>query len=157
MVQVFEAFANPSRPARRLLEMAATWPDTLPDVAPVPRSYQTQRQLTPDEVGQAIARYEAGASMQQIADELGVHRTTILKRLQGLGITTRYSKLPPEQMHEASGLYAEGWTLDRIAKQYHVAASTVREYLLADGVELRPRGRVKINPAYSTAVITKDS
>ncbi|MBE1500944.1 DNA-binding transcriptional regulator LsrR (DeoR family) [Amycolatopsis lexingtonensis] len=79
--------------------------------------------------------------MQQIANELGVHRTTILKRLQGLGITTRCSKLTPAQVHEAVGLYANGWTLDRIAKRYHVVASTVREYLLADGIELRPRGR----------------
>ncbi|MEV5719362.1 helix-turn-helix domain-containing protein [Amycolatopsis mediterranei] len=121
--------------------MAATWPDALPDAPPTLRPYQTQRQLTREEVGQMVARHEAGASMQQIADELGVHRTTILKRLQGLGITTRYSKLTREQVCEAAALYADGWTLDRIAKRYHVATSTVREYLLADGVELRPRGR----------------
>ena len=145
MVQVFEAFANPSPPVRRLLDMATTWPDALPDVTPGPRPYQTQRQLTPDEVSQVVARHEAGASMQQIADELGVHRTTILKRLQGLGITTRYSKLTLEQVREAATLYKECWTLDKIAKRYQVAASTVREYLLADGVELRPRGRVKIH------------
>jgi transposase len=94
-----------------------------------------------------IARHEAGASMQQIANELGVHRTTILKRMQGLGITTRFSKLTPDQVRTAAGLYADGWTLDRIAKRYHVAASTVREYVLAYGIELRSRGRAKIGPA----------
>jgi IS30 family transposase len=112
---------------------------------PAPRPYQTQRQLTREEVDQVIALHEARASMRQIADELGVHRTTILKRLQGLGITTRFSKLTSEQVRAAARLYADGWTLDRIAKRYHVAASTVREYLLADGVELRPRGRAKIH------------
>ncbi|MGW4399438.1 hypothetical protein ACWEHA_29475 [Amycolatopsis nivea] len=91
-----------------------------------------------------ISRHEAGASMQQIAHELGVHHTTILKRLQGLGITTRYSKLTPAQVHEAAQLHKDGWTLDRITKRHHVAASTVREYLLIRGIELRVRGRKKL-------------
>jgi DNA-binding transcriptional regulator LsrR (DeoR family) len=94
-----------------------------------------------------IARYEAGASMQQIADQLGVHRTTILKRLQGLGITTKFSKLEPDDVRAAAKLYQEGWTLDNIARQYHVASSTVRESLLAYGVEMRPRGRRKLRLA----------
>ncbi|OKJ97396.1 hypothetical protein [Amycolatopsis sp. CB00013] len=140
-MRVIEACSNPSRPVRRLLDMVKAWSDTPADVTPQPVAYQTQRQLRPDEVATAVARFEAGASMQQIADQLDVHRTTILKRLQSLGITTRFSKLEPDEVKAAAELYGDGWTLDKIAKKYHVAASTVRDYLLAAGMEMRPRGR----------------
>ncbi|TVT20703.1 hypothetical protein LWP59_33840 [Amycolatopsis acidiphila] len=140
-VRLVEALANPSRPARRLLEMATAWPDSLPEVAPPATVYRIQRQLRPDEVAQMVAQYRAGATMQDLADRFDVHRTTILKRLQTLGITTRFSKLEPDEVREAAELYRSGWTLDNLAKKYRVASSTVRAYFLADGVALRPRGR----------------
>lgn len=141
MVRVVEALANPSRPARRLLEMAEMWPDNLPDVTPAIARYRTQRQLQPEEVAKVATAYEAGASMKELAKQFDVDRTTILRRLQGLGLKTRLSKLEPKEVREAAELYRAGWTLEKIGKRYHVHNSTVRSYLLDSGVAMRARGR----------------
>ncbi len=84
--------------------------------------------------------------MQKLADRFGVDRTTILRRLQGLGLRTRFSKLEQDEVQVAAELYRSGWTIDELARQHHVAASTVRAYLLGAGVMLRRRGRVGFPP-----------
>ncbi len=88
-----------------------------------------------------MAAFKAGASMQKLADRFGVDRTTILRRLQGLGLRTRFSKLEPDDVQVAAELYRSGWTIDELARLHHVAASTVRAYMLDAGVALRRRGR----------------
>lgn len=34
----------------------------------------------------------------------------------------------------------KGWSLARLAEKYGVAVTTIRNYLIEEGVELRPRG-----------------
>ncbi|WP_146073556.1 hypothetical protein [Amycolatopsis sp. CA-126428] len=97
--------------------------------------------MKPEEVEQVVAAFKAGASMQKLADRFGVDRTTILRRLQGLGLRTRFSKLEPDDVQVAAELYRSGWTIDELARLHHVAASTVRAYMLDAGVALRRRGR----------------
>jgi hypothetical protein len=43
---------------------------------------QRQHRLSPDEVGQLLARRAAGSTILQLASEFGVHRTTVIAHLR---------------------------------------------------------------------------
>lgn len=141
LVGLIEALSNPSRQVRRLLEMAVTWPDSLPVELPPAVSYKTARQLRPAEVDELVVAYRAGASTRELGVRFGVYRTTVGRHLQARGIDTRAPALRLEDVKAAAELYRAGWTLDKIAKRYSVGNNTVRTHLLAVGVVMRPRGR----------------
>ena len=61
------------------------------DAPPTParRSVQMRRRLTPEQIEQPIARYQAGATVYELAEEFKCNRTTISKKLKDAGITLR--------------------------------------------------------------------
>ena len=92
LVRAVEALTRPPKVTLRLPEVASHCSDTTPAELPPSPRYRTQRQLKPEEVEQVVAAFKAGTSMQKLADRFGVDRTTILRRLQALGLRTRFSK-----------------------------------------------------------------
>jgi DNA-binding transcriptional ArsR family regulator len=135
---VVEALTHPSRRVRRLMDMAVTWADTVPDNVPIPaQTYRIMRQLRPAEIDDLVKAYAGGASVYELAKQFGIHRSTVGQHLRARGVDTTPIPLQPDEVVEAAELYRSGWSLARIGGKFDVAASTVRNYLLAAGVATR--------------------
>lgn len=140
-VGVVRALANPSRQVRRLLELARTWPEGVPETKVETRSVKTARQLRPAEVDKLVEAYEAGATTHELGIHFGVWRGTAGRHLKARGIDTRAPNLGQDDLQEAADLYRAGWTLDRLAKRYSIGYNTIRVRLITAGVTMRPKGR----------------
>lgn len=143
-----EALAHPSKAARRLFEMAVTWPDSLGEfVARASSPCRTSRPVSPSVVDELVAGYQAGTSVPKLAVQYAINRETVGKHLKTRGINTREPKISSEQIQEAAALYREGWSLARLGKTFGVDDGTVRSRLLEVGVVMRPQrgGRPSAN------------
>jgi hypothetical protein len=69
---------------------------------------QVQRRLTPEEVKQLVAEYQAGDNMVQLAKRWHLHRTTVTDHLRRTGVPVRQRGIPAELLDEAIRLYEEG-------------------------------------------------
>lgn len=105
-----------------------------PVVASVGMRRTSPRQAT---VVRMIARYEAGATLREVADEFGVHRMTVSRALKRAGAMLRRAGLDEQGAQRAAELYAGGKTLVEVGAELGVAGSTVRRALLNAGVHLR--------------------
>lgn len=152
-VGVVEALEHPlSRPVKRLLELAATWPDSLPDAVPHRSEYRTARRLSPAEVDELVGAYKEGAAVHELAAKFSVHRATISRHLALKRVETRPPTLITAEVAQAADLYRIGWSLATIGERYRTTSSTVRRYLLAAGVKMRgPHERVCTDPWLSSA------
>jgi predicted transcriptional regulator len=90
------------------------------------------------------ARYQAGATIRELAAWSGAHRQTVVRHVLRGGVELRRSGLSSEQARLASDLDLEGLTLVEIAGELQVAARTVRRSLHGHGVTLRPPRRRRI-------------
>jgi len=94
-----------------------------------------QTSITPAPRAELAARYEAGATIRELAEWSGAHRQTVVRHLVRAGIEFRQGGLTDEQSKKAEQLYRDGLTLVEIADQYGVAASTIRSCLLRQEVQ----------------------
>jgi transposase-like protein len=100
--------------------------------------------LTPDELKQVAACYNAGATVYELAAEFGCHRATIAERLKLAGVTMRHQPTTTEQVDEIVRLYESGLSMVKVAEQVGVSARTVFNYLGQRGVVTRdPHGRMR--------------
>ncbi|SDO34953.1 hypothetical protein SAMN04515671_0650 [Nakamurella panacisegetis] len=90
---------------------------------------QEQRRLTAKDVEELCARYRAGASMNVLATEFGVHRTTVADKLRRSRVALRRQGLRPEDLETAIRLRAQGWSYERLGQQFSCDAETVRQRL----------------------------
>jgi uncharacterized protein (DUF433 family) len=98
---------------------------------------QIQRRLTSKHRDQMVTEYQAGASMQQLAERWGLHRTTVSEHLRRAGIGARKRGIPPEKLDEVVRLYDKGWSCQRLADRYKCDAETIRQALRGAGVNIR--------------------
>jgi DNA-binding IclR family transcriptional regulator len=63
------------------------------------------------EISKLIKEYEQGASVKELAQRFGIHRTTVTKQLQQHGVELRRAGLTSDDVTTASVLYADGWSL----------------------------------------------
>ncbi|MDZ5144536.1 hypothetical protein [Microbacterium testaceum] len=87
------------------------------------------------------ARYREGATVEMLAREFGVHRTTVMAFTKRLDLHRHVHALSDPQIQQAAVLYQDGESLAGVAKHHGVGVETMRTALLAYGQELRPRGR----------------
>jgi DNA-directed RNA polymerase specialized sigma24 family protein len=102
---------------------------------------QAQRRLSLESQAVVVSEYEAGATIQALAAEHRVYRTTVTAILQRAGVPLRRRGLSPHQAVEAVQLYSEGWSTAELGRRYGVDDMTVRRRLLAAGVGMRRPGR----------------
>ena len=100
-------------------------------------SRQAQVRLDPHQVKDVTKGYRTGATAKELAEQFGLHRTTVTAILQRQGVEPRQRGLSGAQVAEACRLYPEGWSLARLADRYGVDDMTVRRYLLQAGVVMR--------------------
>jgi transposase-like protein len=93
--------------------------------------------LTPDDLKQVAERYNAGATVYELAAEFGCHRATIAERLKLAGVAMRHQPTTIEQVDEIVRLYESGLSMVKVAEQVGVSARTVFNYLREKGVPTR--------------------
>jgi len=90
---------------------------------------QRQRRLTGAQVAEMSTKYEAGATVYELAAEYGCHRATVAERLKKAGIVMRGQSPTPEAIDSMVRLYATGLSFQEVSKQLGFCANTVRNCL----------------------------
>jgi lambda repressor-like predicted transcriptional regulator len=80
-----------------------------------------------------VARYEAGATVYELAAEFGCHRTTVADRLKKAGIEMRLQSPTPKEIESMENLVKSGLSLEAVGKQTGFCANTVRSCLACVG------------------------
>lgn len=114
-----------------------------PDTA-VKTYKQKQKRLSDEEVRQVVERYNAGASTYELADEFGVHRSTISRALKKCGIKVTHKFADRDALAEKIlELYADFMNPEDIGKVVDLHKSTVLKILHENGVRIRSSGEYK--------------
>ena len=95
---------------------------------------QRQRRLTKAQVIDLAARYEAGATVYELAAEFGCHRTTVSARLKEAGVRMRLQPPPDAMIDEMVRRHESGLSFGIIGKVLRVSPQTVRRYVKERGV-----------------------
>jgi len=90
---------------------------------------QRQRRLTEAQVAEMSTKYEAGATVYELAVEYGCHRATVAERLKKAGIMMRGQSPNPEEIDSMARLVASGLSPEAVGKQLGFCANTVRNCL----------------------------
>ena len=100
-----------------------------------------QRRLSDAESDELVRRYRAGESINGLARELGVHRTTVVNHLDRAGVTRRRvaRKLTDSAIALAAAQYREGASLAIVAEEFGVHVRTLAKELRRAGTQIRPR------------------
>lgn len=106
-----------------------------------PRPRQQQRRLAADQVDEVVARYIDGESIDALAREYGINRTTVIAHLERKGIERRRNprKMTDPRVKEAATRYLSGCGLAVVAAEFGVCERTLRREFAAAGVPVRPR------------------
>ena len=81
--------------------------------------------LSPSKVVQVVKEYQGGSNVGTLAEELGVHRSTISRCLNREGICRRPPGLGVDEAAEAVRLHQNGMSLREIAKVMGVGRKLV--------------------------------
>jgi DNA invertase Pin-like site-specific DNA recombinase len=98
---------------------------------------QRQRRLTEAQVAEMATKYQAGATVYELAAEFGCHRTTVAERLKKAGIVMRGQTPTPEAIDSMVRLYTNGLSFLEVGKQLGSCANTVRNCLNGRGTPVR--------------------
>ncbi len=101
----------------------------------------TQTFLSPAQIDELVALYQAGATLVEVGERLSVHRRTVAVHLVRRSVPIRRRGLDASQLAEAVTLYSGGLTLTEVGLRFGVSQQTVRRALAAQGVSIRPTGR----------------
>ena len=104
-------------------------------------SNPVQRRLSAREVEQLIHRYREGVSIDRLACEHEVHRTTVTHHLDRAGIARRrvVRKMTAESVARAAARYDQGASLALVASEFGVHERTLAREFRRTGVPIRPR------------------
>lgn len=104
-------------------------------------SNPVQRRLSEHDVGKLVSAYLAGSTIDSLAEQLSVHRTTIIDHLDRRGIERRrvVRKMTGPSVRQAAERYASGESLKVVAAQFDVDAKTLAREFKRAGLLVRPR------------------
>jgi len=86
-----------------------------------------------------IAEYRSGLTMNDIAHQRAIHRTTVAVVSDRAGISRRPKGMTAEQIRLAADLYGCGLSLAAVGSRLGSSASTIRAELMKISVRIRPR------------------
>ena len=100
-----------------------------------------QRRLSEREVDELVTAYLAGSSIDSLAAQLAVNRTTIINHLDRRGIERRKSvrKMTDRLVLQAAQRYAAGESLKVVAAPFGIDARTLAREFRRAGVPIRRR------------------
>lgn len=104
-------------------------------------SNPVQRRLSEHDVGKLVSAYLAGSTIDSLAEQLSVHRTTIIDHLDRRGIERRrvVRKMTGQSVRQATRRYESGDSLKAVASQFDIDARTLAREFRRAGVPIRPR------------------
>ncbi|GAB3148200.1 hypothetical protein GCM10027058_08420 [Microbacterium neimengense] len=103
-------------------------------------SRSLRRRLEPALIEQIVAEYESGSTTPSLCATYGLSKTGILRVLRDGGATLRRQPLTSEQVETARAMYERGHSIATIASRLDTSYNNVRQRLIKEGVQLRPRG-----------------
>jgi AraC-like DNA-binding protein len=137
-VEVLGRYSNHADQGERIQDLMETAPSGRPE--PETRTTkQVHRRLLPAQLDELMEDYKAGATLNEIAERLHVHRNNVSRALQGQGVSRRYRMIEGERLNEAIAEYQAGKSLAAVGAELGVSMDTVRAALKKAGVTLRPR------------------
>lgn len=80
-------------------------------------------------------------SVRAISAKYGIHRGTIPGLVRRAGGAIRQPGLTEAEQGEAAELYSGGLTLTQVARRMGISDESVRQAVLDEGGQIRPRGR----------------
>ena len=110
---------------------------TSPDYRLLGPLRQRQRRLTGAQVAEMATKYEAGATVYELAAEFGCHRTTVAERLKKAGIVMRHQSPTSEAIDLMVNLSAFGLSLQEVGEHLGFCANTVRNGLQVRQIKAR--------------------
>lgn len=98
--------------------------------------------LNVSQVARLVDRYNAGATVYELANQFYIDRKTVSMHLRRQGVVSRYQPPSTELVDEMIRLYESGLSLVRVGERIGVDPATVQRHLGARGVVRRdPHGR----------------
>ena len=106
-----------------------------------PLSNPVQRRLADETIDQLVESYVGGLSIDALARQFGIHRTTVMTHLEARGVQRRQNvrKLSTAKVASAAKRYERGLSLASIAKEFGVNAATLTREFRAAGIPIKPR------------------
>jgi AraC-like DNA-binding protein len=98
---------------------------------------QRQRRLTEAQVVEMAAKYEAGATVYELAADFGCHRATIAERLKKVGITMRFQSPNSEAIDSMVRLYTSELSIQEVSEHLGFCANTVHNGLRGRQIQAR--------------------
>ena len=100
-----------------------------------------QRLLSPIDLDNLLDAYQGGATINQLAVEFGIHRTTVAGHLDRHGVPrhSEQTAWDDEILRQAAELYTTGLSLADVAHRFGVDAQTVANRFRRAGVPVRAR------------------
>lgn len=95
------------------------------------------RKIPHIDVNYIIDRYNSGATIREIATELGVGCTTISRRLKSNGVVITDRRVIDLDVTEIVARYNSGESIKKLAEAYNVSRSVIRKRLENAGIVLR--------------------
>lgn len=99
-----------------------------------------RRRLSPQQIQELVARYNAGEDTPALSRAYGISRGGLRKLLIAQGVSFRKQPMTSEDAERAVRLYERGLAIDQVVEQVGYSFSTVRRMLHANGVAVRERG-----------------
>ena len=111
-------------------------------------SNPSQRRLCPSTADDLIAAYQAGATLNQLADHYGIHRTTVAAHVDRHGAPRHDDRTAWDEgaLEEAAEMYAAGLSLVDVASRFGIDAQTVANRFRRAGRPIRPRRGWRLQP-----------
>jgi transposase len=102
------------------------------------------RKITEEQERTVVSMHKTGATAQEIATTLAVHRNTIYQALWRNGLVKsrpgRLRAFTDEQIQDMAQLYQSGWSQQAVADKYGTTADMVCHYFRRAGIQCRPAG-----------------
>jgi hypothetical protein len=92
---------------------------------PDPLPHARALRLGEDKITELVERYQAGATVYELADQFKIYRTTVSEHLHRRGVKMRGQGLDESEIAQAVQLYEQGWSVARIGERLGANASTV--------------------------------
>lgn len=159
MVDLWGRLSNPGEAVKKLSDQGWSGPARDPDPVVEPSqghdfglgagppeqkgrlSNPVQRRLADGEIDELIRGYGEGASIDGLARQCEVHRTTVITHLDRAGVARRrlVRKMTDDSVARAATRYGEGASLATVAQEFGVHARTLAREFRQSGVPIRPR------------------
>lgn len=102
-----------------------------------PSAKRPRTRVRDDALALAEARYKAGATLRDLAADLGLSRPRLASLLRARGLRLRRRSPVADEVAEMERRYLAGDSLGRVGSQLGFSAATVPTWLLAEGVAMR--------------------